>query len=269
VKSFFSRLVAMLGYEIRSRTGRATLRGVLENAWRNGVRPASVLDVGAAYGQFTRTCASVFPQARHILVEPLEEYRPLLDAVCADIPGSLHVAAAAAAATASGEITINVHPDLVGSSAYLEDEDSDVNGVPRTVPTVTLDDLIRDTEAKPPFLIKVDVQGAELDVLEGAGGNLEAVDLVILEVSFFKFFKGAPQFATVIAYMEARGFVPYDVFGLSHRPVDGALAQADVAFVKADGPCRAHHHYATAQQRAEFTRRLSRSFGPPHSRPFR
>ena len=91
----------MLGYEIHTRTGRATLRGVLENARRNGVRPASVFDVGAAYGQFTRTCASIFPEARHVLVEPLEEYRPYLDAVCADIPGSRHVAAAATAAVIS------------------------------------------------------------------------------------------------------------------------------------------------------------------------
>ena len=267
MKRLISRLVANLGYEIRPRSGRTTLRGVLENARRNGVRPASVFDVGAAYGQFTRTCAAVFPEARHFLVEPLEEYRPYLNAVCADIPGTHQVAAAAAAA--GGEITINVHPDLVGSSVYLEDEDSDVNGVPRTVPAVTLDDLVHDAEAKPPFLIKVDVQGAELDVLEGAGRNLEAVELALLEVSFFEFFKGAPLFAAVVAYMEARGFVSHDVYGLSHRPVDGALAQVDVAFVKADGPCRAYHHYATPQQRAELTRQLSRSLGPPHRHPFR
>ena len=80
---------------------------------------------------------------------------------------------------------------------------------------------------------------------------------MILETSFLSFFKGAPVFADVIAFMGARGFCAYDLFALSHRPLDGALAQADVVFVPEDSPLRRHRHYANPAQRQALNQRFS------------
>jgi hypothetical protein len=71
----------------------------------------------------------------------------------------------------------------------------------------------------------------------------------VLEVSFFEFFRGGPLFHDVIASMRDSGFVAYDFFGFQYRPLDGALSQADVAFVREQGPFRKHHYYATREQR--------------------
>jgi hypothetical protein len=98
-------------------------------------------------------------------------------------------------------------------------------------------------------MIKVDVQGAELDVLAGANLTLGGAELIVLEVSLFQFFQGAPLFCEVLAHMKSRGFVPYDVLGLQYRPIDGALSQIDVVFVKEHGRFRHIHAYATAEQR--------------------
>ncbi len=89
---------------------------------------------------------------------------------------------------------------------------------------MTLDALAQDHHLASPILIKADVQGAELRVLEGARDILPATALVILEVSFLPFFDGGPEHARVVSFMESRGFVIYDVLGLSRRPLDGALA---------------------------------------------
>ena len=250
------RLLRAAGYEIRRAPARVSLSGALANLRRAGFHPRAVIDVGAAHGDFTRAAASVFPDARFLLVEPLEEFAGPLGEVAAMLP-SAHVAAAAAAAR-QGEVTLNVHPDLVGSSLYREEEDSDVNGSPRGVPAVTVDGVVGDAGAEGPFLLKVDVQGAERDVLEGAKETLANTGFVLLELSLFHFFKGAPEFAAMISHMESLGFVPYDIVGLSHRPLDGALAQIDMAFVPADGPLRRHHHFATPAQRRVLTRRLRR-----------
>ena len=255
MKSLIRKLIASLGYEVRRCDARASLEGVLRNARRNRIAPGTVFDVGAAHGRFARACHAVFPEARYVLIEPLEEYRAAIETVRRGLPDSLHVAAAAAAVT--GEVTFNVHPDLVGSSLYREEEDSDINGVPRTVPAITLDGVAGEHALVPPYLIKADVQGAERDVLEGAGKVLERTEMVILEISFFEFFKGAPLIVDMISTMKSLGFVAYDIFGLSHRPLDGALAQADVVFVTEDGPLRSHHHYATRAQRSELTRKLT------------
>ena len=57
---------------------------------------------------------------------------------------------------------------------------------------------------------------------------------MLLEVSFIPFMQGAPLIADVIAFMKENRFRCYDVFALWHRPLDGALAQGDVMFVRED-----------------------------------
>ena len=52
----------------------------------------------------------------------------------------------------------------------------------------------------------------------------------------------------VVAYMKNLGFVVYDIFGEDYRPLDGALGQIDIAFVKENGIFRTDHAYATAEQ---------------------
>jgi FkbM family methyltransferase len=252
-----SALARLFSRGRRKRNRRDRLTGVLEQLRGLDFAPATVFDVGAAFGDFARQCHAVFPDARYVLIEPLAEYGPALATALESLPGAELVRAAAAAT--AGEITLNVHGDLVGSSLYLEQEDSAVNGVPRTVPTVTLDGLRAERGLKPPFLVKIDVQGAELDVLAGAAQTLREADYVVLEVSFFEFFRGGPLFHDVVAFMQACGFVAYDIFGFQYRPLDGALSQADVAFVREQGPFRQHHFYATREQRQSQDRSLRRS----------
>ena len=260
LKNIIIRGFNLVGLEVHrrvsdSRHQRSCVLGALQQAKDIGLAPATVIDVGAAYGTFTSQCFNVFPDGNYVLLEPLEEYKPFLEAVAASKPRAKYIMAAAHVKT--GEIIINVHPDLVGSSLYLEEEDSDVNGVPRVVPTVALDPLMKCNSMKPPFLLKIDVQGAELDVLMGAQETLQSTDFVLLEVSFFEFFKGGPQFFDVLQFMNSRGFVAYDVGGSQYRPLDNALSQADMAFVKERGLFRTRHYYATRQQREQQNKRFA------------
>jgi FkbM family methyltransferase len=250
LKKIVQRLFNSIGLEVRRRPDehpRRSLLGVLQQARSVGLSPATIIDVGAAYGSFALLFNNVFPDAKYILVEPLEEYIPFLESVTKSLQGAEYILAAATAE--SGEVVINVHPDLVGSSLYLEDEESN-NGVPRTVRAVALDSLL-DDRIEAPFLIKVDVQGAELDVLLGAERTLRNTEYVILEVSLFDFFKGGPQFHDVVTFMKSRGFVAYDILGLQYRPLDSALSQVDIVFVKETGLFRKHNYYGTPRQREE------------------
>lgn len=253
-KTLILKTLNRLGLELKKKDSRRSLIGALQQVKQAGLSPKTVIDVGAAYGTFDLECYEVFPNAKYLLIEPLEEYKPFLELVTRTIPNAEVILAAAA--PESGEMMINVHPDLVGSSLYLENEESNVNGVPRSVPTVTLDHVVAG-RLKPPFLIKIDVQGAELDVLSGAQHILQSTDGIILEVSLFEFFKGGPQFGDVIAFMKSKGFVVYDIFGFAYRPLDNALCQVDVLFVQEEGVLRKHHFYATPAQREEQNKRLA------------
>jgi FkbM family methyltransferase len=224
---------------------RSSLRGTLEHAKKLGFNPKTVFDVGAARG--TNALYDAFPLAHHVLIEPLEENRACLN----ELSGRLISAECiiAAAARESGTVVFNVHPDFDGSSMYYECEDSNVNGTPRNVPTITLDDIWRERKLQAPCLVKIDVQGAELDVLKGATEVMNNTEYIILEVSLFKFFVNGPQFSDVIRFMNDHDFVVYDVLDCNYRLLDDAMSQVDIVFVKENGMFREHHYYATKEQR--------------------
>lgn len=258
------RLFGALGLEVRRKSvlprearGARTLRDVLDYAASIGFAPATVIDVGAAVGAFTRTCRQVYPAASYVLVEPLEEFDAALAALEGSAPGvRVH---RAAAASHPGTVTFHVHRDLFGSSLLLEAEGGGVDGTPRTVKAVTLDSLADADGLTGPFLLKLDVQGAELEVLAGAQRTLAASELVVAEVSFYRAFEDGPQLEDVVRFMKERGFAAHDIFGFLYRPLDGALAQADVVFVKENGLFRRSRAFATPAQRAELDRRFAAS----------
>jgi len=268
IKRWIKKSARLCGAEIVSRTTldlweRQSLPGVLRQLTKLRIDINAVIDVGAAHGWWSLGCAEILPGARYLLVEPLEEYRAHLEASVAQLDSAEYVLNGLD--RTPGSRMIHVHPDLVGSSFYLEDEDSDVNGVPRSIPTETLDHLVEAHRLEPPFLLKLDVQGAELDVLQGGLQTLQRAEFVILESSFLHLYENKTTVFEIMQGMRDFGFAPYDVFGLTYRPLDGALAQADICFVREDGPFREHHYYATRAQRERQTerfRRMNAGFGP-------
>ena len=235
-------LAAAAGFDLIKRDD-----GGLRRLAAAGVRPRAVLDVGAALGDWSRACACVFPEARYLLVEPLAEFRPSLNAL------GFGEIVEAAVADERGERTLHVHPDLVGSSLLREREGEHVDGAPRRVPVATVDELVREHGLQPPFLVKVDVQGAARDVIVGASRTIGDAAAVIAEVSFFDFYDGGTPFEELVRTMHDASFVVYDIGNLARRPLDGALSQADVLFVPKDSPARREHVYAAPKQRAAQT----------------
>jgi Methyltransferase FkbM domain len=97
---------------------------------------------------------------------------------------------------------------------------------------VTVDEVCAEKNLNGPYLIKVDVQGAELQVLAGATRTLREAEAVILEVTLFGTIISGPQFSDVVAFMKQCRFVAYDFCGFLYRPFDKALSQVDLVFVR-------------------------------------
>jgi len=242
IKFVLTKLLAIFGFYL-SKT-RTCMDDVLSNMVALGYKPTTIIDVGVANG--TEDLYEVFPDARYLLIEPLEEFKIYLDDICSKYDAEYVIAAAS---NVPGSISINVHPDLCGSSLLKEVEGEEVDGVSRDIDAITIDQECEKRGLKGSFVIKIDVQGGEIKVLDGALITLQNTEVVILEVSLFGFFVGGPQFYDIVAYMKDKGFVVYDIFDGRNRPIDNALAQVDIAFVKEDGQFRVENSYCTEAQR--------------------
>jgi FkbM family methyltransferase len=240
------RLALRAGIEVR-RTGtgvRRTPEEVLAHVKRLGFSPATVIDVGVAHG--TPELYDAFPDARFLLIDPLEEYAAPIAEATANLRHAEWVRAAAGPAPGTVEIRVNRAPMLSSTLGSWKGQDD--GGRPRTVPVVRIDDLAAERSLPGPFLLKADVEGGELRVLDVARRVLERTELVLLEVNLFPFLPGQPQLHDVVAYMKERGFVAYDFYAGHLRLLDGALAMTNMAFVREDGMFRRSHDFATPEQ---------------------
>lgn len=237
-------LLDRAGFAIVRKNEMKDMSSVLHHVRDLGFQPKTVIDVGVAYG--TQDLYEAFSDSTHLLVEPLVEWEPVLKDICRKHNASYVLAAAG---DSPGAVEINLHSFLSSSSICKESDGSLVDGTARQVPVVTIDDLCAEKQLQRPYLIKIDTQGYELKVLDGSKKVLEDTEFVVLEVALFEFFLGGPQFYDVVKYMKEHGFVAYDIFGGHNRPIDGALCQLDMAFVKENGQFRQHHNYATSEQR--------------------
>jgi FkbM family methyltransferase len=109
------------------------------------------------------------------------------------------------------------------------------------VPLVPLDQVDESRAISADYL-KVDVQGAELDVLRGGQQLLARVSVCELEVSFLEIYKNQPLFSEVDTYMREQGFVLVDLERIWWKRKDvplelqvrGQLAYGDATYVRRD-----------------------------------
>jgi FkbM family methyltransferase len=201
-----------------------------------GLRPGHIFDVGANKGDWSRAARSVFPEAIFTLIEPQGEMEPFLKRFQQDSPGARWIKAGAGAA--KGTLELAAAPHTVSSSFAASEKEAEQFGwASRTVPVVTLDDVCRDIGAIP-GLVKIDVEGFEREVLQGAQTLLGNTEVFLLELTLFRPRTNAMTFAEAIAFMDERNYVVYDFTSFQPRPYDGALGLCEVAFAKRDGMLR-------------------------------
>jgi FkbM family methyltransferase len=207
--------------------GPAGFGHALQKLRAAGWSPCEVVDVGAARGEWTIDCQRLFPEATYVLIEPLPDHVAGLTAISSRLP-RVRVWSGAVGAT-EGKATIRTHGD---QSSMLVANDAQFRGTDLEVPLRTLDSLVTTGELRRPDLVKLDVQGYELEVLRGANSVLEHAQVLLVELSFRRLYAGQPLAHEVIAFLGQRGFRIADVCTYSQRARDAALLQSDVLFVK-------------------------------------
>lgn len=185
--------------------------------------PDTILDIGAHLGEFASQCKVLWPRAYVFMIEAntncsntLNQFKQYGYDYTISLVGN-----------ESKEVTYYTQADNnwgAGNSIYKE-----LTNVPYTENTVQMNTVDELFDHSVYFdLIKIDVQGAEIDVMQGATKYIQNAKCVILELSILPYNESAPLYKEVIQYMLELNYIPG--LELERHYLDNKLIQIDIAF---------------------------------------
>lgn len=174
----------------------------------SGFEPKVVYDIGACVLHWTNEAERIWPNTEFVAFEAMNSAEFLYK----ERGMKYHVGVLSNESGKEVEFYQNDwHPG--GNSYYRENPEVNPEAPKyfndqhkRVLKTVTLDAVVNLKQMPLPDMIKMDVQGAELDVLKGAEETLKSAKHVILELQRVEYNKGAPLKDVVIEYMHSLGF---------------------------------------------------------------
>ncbi|MFT5663258.1 MAG: FkbM family methyltransferase [Gammaproteobacteria bacterium] len=199
-----------------------------------------VFDIGANTGEFAEETRDAGFEGKIVSVEPLSTAHELLE-VSAHGDSEWVIHPRCAIGDFNGEIEINIsensvsssvlpmldsHSDAAEGSAYIGSE---------KVPIVRLDDLFKtyvSTKSVNSFFIKIDTQGFEWEVLDGAPEALKNANGILCELSLAPLYEGQKLWRDIIDRLESEGFILWAVLKGFTDYRNGRSLQVDAVFLR-------------------------------------
>eukprot|EP00930_Biecheleria_cincta_P097184 TRINITY_DN88903_c0_g1_i1.p1 TRINITY_DN88903_c0_g1~~TRINITY_DN88903_c0_g1_i1.p1 ORF type:complete len:362 (+),score=43.17 TRINITY_DN88903_c0_g1_i1:78-1163(+) len=204
--------------------------------------PTNILDIGANVGEWTTEFRELFPKASFLMLDgnnytASEAWREIRQAGNGRVDQDTAVLG-----RQDGEIEwFTGGLGDTGASIFVEMSGNRNKRKAQTRRIETLDNFLQRTGRNMRFqLIKMDVQGAEVDVIAGATETLKNAEVLLLEMPVAGTYnENAPSFFTYIAALDAAGFTVFDM-PQQHRLTEaftfwgnaGFLVQVDFIFVR-------------------------------------
>jgi len=197
---------------------------VLQRLKLRNIEPTGFIDVGAHFGETNHIIRSIYPDKRIVSFEANPECEHILKQQNIEYIICL-------LGKENKDVSFYINPDnrtSTGCSIYKEESHFFENAEKIMLQMYRLDEIVP-VDAKLDFL-KMDVQGAEIDVLMGATKLLHTIKYIFLEVSFVKCNKGAPLFDEVFMYLYKQGYKIIDVCEPTY--IENVLVQTNFLFSK-------------------------------------
>ena len=222
-----------------------TLRPRLWHALRAGVAPSiehlealrfmsprTVVDVGANRGQFTLLARQLFPAANVFAFEPLTAPGEVFQRLFSDDQAVRLFRVAVGDTAGSAQMNVTARDDsssLLAPGALQSDIFGTDQLATQTISVRRLADVLEPSSLVGPAIMKIDVQGFELEVLRGSSELLDLFEVILVECSYVELYKGQPLAREVISWLAGRGFALRGVFNQHVDHARGPI-QADFMF---------------------------------------
>lgn len=193
-----------------------------------------IIDVGANRGQFTLACRLSQPRIPIVAFEPIPDEARTFRKVHGKCPQVTFIESALGEAVGSATLHLSKSADSssllpIGQrqTEYFRDT-AEIGTI--QVPVQRLDDLSKHWIGRNSQLLKLDVQGFELNVLRGAVKTLETCRYVYAECSEVELYEGQALRKEVSAFLLSNGFAEKGFFNADYK--NSQLIQADYLFEK-------------------------------------
>lgn len=200
------------------------------NLKNKGFNPKLIVDIGANHGTWTRQTLNVFPDAEYILIEPQEWLEKSIE----DLKIKNKIKFFPLGLGNKIEV-LDFKINQSDDSSSFKPMNNDIKGyefidsIP--VQMKTLDSFLLDEKLPIPNLIKIDAEGLDLEVLEGALSVLGKTEVILLEASVHQ--KSFPNsLIDVMKFMDDKGYELFDFTDLNRPFSDGLLWLLEVMFIK-------------------------------------
>jgi len=214
----------------------------------------TILDVGANLGATICEFKRFWPAAKIHAFEPQLECQSSLDSVRCEFPdGDIVLNPTAVGNTNVREQTFFTHDLSKGISGFHKINLKSLDSVrlkeivaeaadtlpeyektlnhERVVPVLRLNDYLSSNDIGRVDLLKIDTQGYEPEVLEGAGEKLRDVDVVLTELMFYDYYERSLSFSDIERFLIPAGFRLYDISHIAKNPMNGRTDWVDVIYV--------------------------------------
>ena len=219
---------------LNHRLGVPEISTALERLASIGFQPKQIFDVGAYRGEFAQSCLNIWENTNIACFEALEPQVVQLQQLAHHSPA---ITVFPVLLGAEVREKVPLHQAETASSILSEH-------IPQNFPVSfhtmqTVDQVVQNHfGGRSPDFLKLDVQGYELEVLKGAEKSLASLQVILAEVNLLDIHQNVPLLADIITWLNERDWVAYDICGLTRRPLDKALWQADFVFVPRESALR-------------------------------
>jgi len=212
---------------------RGTAAGVEHKVILESMNCDCIVDVGANRGQFALIARKVFPHTAIYSFEPLEEASCVFQKTFAD-DANAHLYPYA---IGRENTSATLHVTRVDDSSSMLPVTETLSAIfpavtekeTRQVKILPLSQALADVSIPPASLLKIDVQGFELDVLWGCEDLLGKFSHLYIECSFIELYKGQALAHQIIGWLQNKGFILTGVYNMYYEK-NGRAVQGDFLF---------------------------------------